>query len=427
MPEGYSGCAGCPQENPAGTPERRPAEGPTAMSQARPIAFWHGVRKGLRYAHLYGIPRTWSKVRSRLAVHTKNEPRARLSSPRPGGGLGMIGCGNFAHATIAYYAARQSGRHFMACSDANPARSRIFGGRFRCRDYGGDWERVIADPDVDMVFVASHHSAHAAQAAAALRAGKATYVEKPIALNEAQLRELIEAAEASRAQLYTGYNRPHAPMGRRALQALASQEGLGMYSWFVVGHQLPPDHWYLRPTEGGRILGNLCHWIDFTLHCFGDDAWPIRVVPARGSRPDIDLALSLIAANGSVASLAFSERGETFEGVRERFSAQRGNVIVGLDDFSMLSIDEGHRRRTWSPLFRDHGHRASVREAVRDAFGEPVPARREALRHIADSAWLTLRVDEAARSNQVLVVGRFPFAGEAARAEKASKQETSVE
>ena len=109
-----------------------------------------------------------------------------------------------------------------------------------------------------------------------------------------------------------------------------------MYAWFVAGHAIDPDHWYFKPEEGGRVLGNLCHWTDFVYQMVPpQNRYPIKITPTRWEKSDCDIAVTYLFGDGTVAAITFSAKGHTFEGVRERFSAHRGDVLISLDDFKL--------------------------------------------------------------------------------------------
>jgi predicted dehydrogenase len=134
-----------------------------------------------------------------------------------------------------------------------------------------------------------------------------------------------------------------------------------MLNWFVVGHEIPPDHWYLKEEEGGRVLGNLCHWTDFVLCAVEpEERFPVDIHPIRGAADETDIAVAYVFGDDSVAAITFSAKGHTFEGVREQLSAHRGNLLLTLRDFQYLQadiVDRRHRRRL---RFRNHGHEESV-------------------------------------------------------------------
>jgi predicted dehydrogenase len=217
------------------------------------------------------------------------------------------------------------------------------------------------DPAIDLVFIASNHASHADYAVEALRRGKSVHVEKPPVVSLPQLTALCDAMRSSTGKVALGFNRPHSPLGRATRDILATQSGPGSYNWFVAGHELPEDHWYYDEGEGGRILGNLCHWVDFLYFLVpASGRYPIEVSGVRPRTSECDFVVSYVFSDGSMGSITFSAKGHAFEGVKERFSAQRGDVILALDDFSSLFANVGARCVRRRSVFRDHGHEERI-------------------------------------------------------------------
>src|SRR5207247_979274 len=90
-----------------------------------------------------------------------------------------------------------------------------------------DWRQVVDDDSVDAVLIATRHDLHASVAAAALRAGKSVFLEKPMALAAAELDDLLDAWRSSGRVLQVGFNRRFAPTFLRLKARLASMNGRG--------------------------------------------------------------------------------------------------------------------------------------------------------------------------------------------------------
>jgi predicted dehydrogenase len=204
-----------------------------------------------------------------------------------------------------------------------------------------------------------------------LDAGKHVHIEKPHVVSQDQLHRLAEAQKRNpNGMVFLGFNRPRSALFQRVKRALDEQSGPLMVNWFIAGHKIPDDHWYFSEAEGGRILGNLCHWTDLTLQMVGiENTFPCEITAVSAADAKSDFSISIAFANKSVAGITFSAKGHTFEGVREVLNAHRGDVLLSMSDFHSLRIDRGHRRENYRGLFRDHGHSANIcnsYEAVRD-------------------------------------------------------------
>jgi predicted dehydrogenase len=370
----------------------------------KPVVF--RVRKAVRYARLYGPRRTVAKVRSQHHMGRKFETLPNLVDREDlRRHVGLIGCGKFAYAQIAYYLSNRVGPVIRGAMDVEIDRAASLAERYDLEYYTDDANRVFGDPRIDLVYVAANHASQAEYAIEALARGKHVHVEKPHVVSLDQLERLTAAMTSSRGRVTLGFNRPHSRIGLEIKRALDEQRGPAMLNWFVVGHPIGPDHWYFLPGEGGTVLGNLCHWTDFVYRLVPSESrYPIEIRPTRVVSPERDLAVTYVFGDGTIAAITFSAAGAAFEGVRERFSAQRGDAVIVMDDFERLRIDVGHRRSEQRMRRRDHGHEATILRSYA-MTGRRGPAEPGAtVGYVWETGELVLRTREALDTDRAVVV-----------------------
>jgi len=329
----------------------------------RPLSF--KIKKALRYTRMYGARRTLSIIRGQYNMkRTYATPPAVRASASSEKHVGVIGCGIFGFGVIGYFLEKNHGRVIRGVLDTNLNRAASFYQRYGLDYYTTEPERLLTDPSIDLVYIASNHLSHAEYAIQALENGKAVHIEKPHVVTESQLRRLCAAMVRTGGKVRLGYNRPRSPLGRTIREHLHAQTGPAMMNWAVAGAPLPPDHWYYHPQEGGRVVGNLCHYIDFIFQMAPPERrFPILIQPTKYDRPDENVAVTFVFGDGSMGAITFSTKGEPFEGDKERFSAHRNDCLIALDDFHRLVIENGPKKRVITPFFRDHGHSANMTES----------------------------------------------------------------
>jgi len=365
------------------------------------------ARKVARYVRLYGPRRTLAKVRGQLHMRAKDAPRLRTPGRRDAH-VGIVGCGMFAYSTIAYYLHRRAGAVMRGAMDQDHARAASLARNYRLHYATEDSTQVIEDPDIDLVYIASSHPTHAEYAIEALRAGKSVHIEKPHVVSEDQLIRLCQAATTSPGSVRLGFNRPVSRLGKEVRRLLEGQSGQTMFNWFVAGHETAPDHWYERPEEGGRLLGNLCHWTDFVLQMMPpQDRFPIEIRPARGEHPDSDIAVSYVFGDGSIAAITFSAKAHTFEGIREHLSLHRGDLLLSLTDFQELRAEVREHRHRIKLRFRDHGHADSILRSYEMSARSGAGAPGCSVGYVWETGQLFLKTQEALESDAILRVGAF--------------------
>ena len=368
---------------------------------SQPLLF--RVRKGLRYVRLYGPRRTWTKVKGQYHMKKSYTSLPQLDRGQAKGHVGIIGCGNFAFTTIAYYLHKNHGDVIKGVMDVDADRAASLAEEHDAF-HTTDASDIVDDPDIDLVYIASNHASHATYAVEALKNGKHVHIEKPHVVTAEQLVDLCRTMQQSQAKVRLGFNRPASSFGRRIKAALEGQEGAAMFNWFIAGHAIDPEHWYFAPEEGGRILGNLCHWTDFVLQMVEPASrFPVTIRPTRAERSDSDIAVTYTFGDGSIASITFSAKGHTFEGVKERFAAHRGDALIALDDFHTLTIETGAEKKRYRSAFRDHGHERSVEDSYAMTLGGPG----HDLAYVWETGDLFLKTKVALEQNQEVEVGPF--------------------
>lgn len=368
------------------------------------------IKKALRYARLYGPSRTLIKIRGQYHMKKHYDHLPLLPSELTSiGHVGLIGCGNFAFSNIAYYLKKNYGNVIRGAMDIDINKAASIYEKYGLSYYTNDAENILNDPLIDLIFIASNHASHADYAEQALRAGKSVHIEKPPVVREDQLDRLCNAMLECNGHVNLGFNRPRSQLGELIKYYVNSQSGSAMFNWFISGHKISPEHWYFKEEEGGRILGNLCHWTDFVLNLVSpENRYPIIINPTRGVKSDCDIAVTYTFGDETIACITFSAKGHTFEGVRERFSAHRGNVLIFMDDFYKLIVENVEKKRKYFRLFRDHGHKKNIKlsyQMVRPNGNKLYEG--YSIEDVWETSELFLKTREALNTNQQIKLNSF--------------------
>jgi len=333
-------------------------------------------------------------------------PRTRRSTQAAG--VALIGAGAFARATL-IPALKEEGARLVAVTSSRGLTAADVATRFGFERAAASPDEILADDNVGAVVIATRHASHASLAAAALRAGKAVFVEKPLALTAEQLDD-VGSALTPDSVLMVGFNRRFAPLVER-LQAELEQVGDLVLCMRVNAGPLPDDHWLHDPEDGGgRLLGEGCHFVDLLSHLAGSAAISGHAVAVPQPGRPIQCSDSFTAHiryGSAVGTLVYSGGGDA-RLPKERLEVFGGGVSAVLDDFRVLAIHRGGKRREWKSS-HDKGHRAEIRSFLAAAAGkaEAPPAR-----SYLDSTRLTLAlagslrtgtpVDTSAEADQAL-------------------------
>jgi len=199
-----------------------------------------------------------------------------------GAGVALVGAGNFAVRTLLPAMMGLEPRPRLDVVVSNQGYQAVLA----AKRFGG--ARAATDPavriDADAVFLCTRHDAHADDAGRYLSAGKSVWVEKPLALTVEEVERVGVAARASGKCVMVGFNRRFAPAAVVLRGALAGRTEVMKFRAVINAGRLDPDHWTLDPKAGGgRIVGEVCHWVDLARYLVGS---PIEEI--RCERHDLD-------------------------------------------------------------------------------------------------------------------------------------------
>jgi predicted dehydrogenase len=252
------------------------------------------------------------------------------------------------------------GAEITAVATATGVSARASATRFGASLITTDADELIAHPGIDAVVIATRHDTHARYAAAALRAGKHVFVEKPLALTEAELLDVEAAAAEGSGTLMVGFNRRFAAQIVQVKDALGGRGPLLM-TYRVNAGRLPRSHWTHDPVVGGgRIVGEACHFVDVATYLTGSHPTVANAVSLSAtSEPREDaVAATLTFGDGSVAQLVYSALGDPSL-PKERLEVLGEAGAAVLDDFRELRLHRGGRE-TIHEGKRDKGHHAEI-------------------------------------------------------------------
>ncbi len=324
--------------------------------------------------------------------------------------VGLIGAGSYARKFLLPNL-QAAGAELHTIATAAGVSARDVGDKYHFRHIAETADEVIADESVNLVVIATRHDSHALLATQALRAGRHVFVEKPLALNDEELNDVLAAAEAASAttgaQLMVGFNRRFSPLALEAQKFFAARGGAPLSIVYRVNAgRLPREHWTHDEREGGgRIIGEVCHFID--LMQFWTGAPPVRVYAESirsHNRETIDedsVTITLRFADGSNGTLAYLAEGDAAL-PKERVEIFGGGRAFVLEDFRRTSAYHGGREGRFKLRAQDKGQSATVRVAcamVREGMGAPI-----SLAALAATTRATFRVRDSLRGGEALEV-----------------------
>ena len=285
--------------------------------------------------------------------------------------LGVIGAGGYVPAMLLPHFKNEA-VEFHSIATATGISAHDVGKRFGFAYAVSSGAEVLDEPSINLVVIGTKNDTHAELARGALERNKHVFVEKPLALNDQQLESVLEAVAGSSAKLMVGYNRRFSPLVQRAREFFSNREAPLSILYRVNAGRIPNEHWMQNAEEGGgRIIGEVCHFIDL-MQCL-TGASPVSVfaesISANSSKiVDADSVFITLrfadGSNGTVAYLSEGDKGLAKERI-EIFSS--GKVFV-LDDFRRATLYKDGREEQVTLKAQDKGQQEQVRQVCRNVL-----------------------------------------------------------
>ena len=331
-------------------------------------------RDGERYC---GVVLEYAAADQPLAAY--DAPASAKRVARDELGVSFIGAGNFARGVLLPIIKRSPKVQLVSLATATGISAKNTGAQFGFGHSTTDHEEVLGSDQSQVVFIATRHDSHARLAAEALSRGKSVFVEKPLATTDEGLREVVAAARESNGLLMVGYNRRFAPLAEEIKARFRSRTGPMTIIYRVNAGQLPAGHWSHDSTEGGgRVIGEVCHFIDFIQHL--TDALPAsacaEAVPQNQVAGFVDdsVVVSMTMTDGSIASIVYTASGDSSV-AKEQVEIFCDRSVAGIDDFKSGHFVQGGKRIKLGGGSQDKGHAAEISaflEAARGRAAAPI-------------------------------------------------------
>ncbi|WP_405351544.1 bi-domain-containing oxidoreductase [Nonlabens sp. Asnod3-H03] len=279
------------------------------------------------------------------------------SSNKSNKGVAIVGAGNFTKMTM-LPAMKNLGMDLQYIVSSGGLSGTTLAKKFQIIQSTTDYDQVLKDANINTVMITTRHHLHAPMVKAALMAGKNVFVEKPLALNNEELKDIINAYNTSGATLTVGFNRRFSPHALKMKKAIGyGDTPINVIATMNAG-AIPPDVWvHDLKVGGGRIIGEACHFIDLISYFTGSKVVSV-CMNAMGINPEenTDNASILLkyenGSNGVINYFANGSKAYSKERV-EIYSQERTLVLdnwrklkaYGFKGFKGMKskLDKGHK------------------------------------------------------------------------------------
>jgi len=330
--------------------------------------------------------------------------------------IGFIGAGSYAQGNLMPNIPKNKNVILKGVMTAGSTGSRSAGERFGFEFCTSNPDDIIENESINTVFIATRHDSHARYVKQALKAGKNVFVEKPLCLTEAELSQIVDLLNGSNLNkslskntsqhiddltnqpiLMVGYNRRFSPLTKMIKERFG--DGPMAMAYRVNAGSISADSW-IQDTEigGGRIIGEVCHFVDFLTYMNGSP--PVSLYAAAMKSPNNlhdTINVSLCFGNGSIGTISYFANGDKSM-PKEKVEIFANGCAAILDDFKRLTIHSNGKKKDKKLLRQDKGQKEEIRifiEAVQNGTGMPIP-----FEEIHSASMVTFKTIESIRTGR---------------------------
>jgi polar amino acid transport system substrate-binding protein len=300
--------------------------------------------------------------------------------------LGVIGAGNFARTMLLPHL-KDSNVNLSAIATATGISCKDTARKFGFELCTTDYSSLLSIDKINTILIATRHNMHGKLVLDALTAGKHVYTEKPLCLDENELNKIAtlyyEKAKESPLLIMVGFNRRYAPLLIKMKEFFKScKEPMIMHYRVNAGFKDKKDWYQDKAIGGGRIIGEVCHFIDTLQYITG--ALPVSVFAQtiqtenQMITPEDNVIITIEFSDGSIGSITYLANGDPYF-PKEYIEAFCENQVAVLDNFAVLTTMAKGKKKTQKGVIQDKGHRDEMKVFVDSVKKQTMPIPFESL------------------------------------------------
>ncbi len=284
--------------------------------------------------------------------------------------IGIIGAGNFATSMHLPNLSRMKDKYgIYAIMNKTPYKAKTIAEQYDAYYATCNIFDILNDKEINLVLIATRHNLHGEYVLRALNAGKNVFVEKPLCTKEEELENIkefynskLKIQDFKLPLLMVGYNRRFSKYAQEAKRHVVKRINPLLMHYRVNAGFIPLEHWIHGEEGGGRIIGEVCHFIDlftFFTECKVKEIYTSTLIPRTQSlSSDDNRVIVLNYEDGSVATLEYFATGSR-EFPKEYIEIHFDEKTIVIDDFKSLK-GYGLKVNEMKSKIPEKGHREEL-------------------------------------------------------------------
>ena len=278
--------------------------------------------------------------------------------------VGFIGWGMFTKNILLPAIKKVKNANLIGIATTTGISSHHVGRKYGFKYCTSNYKNILKDNSIDSVVIATRHNQHCNLIVESLEAGKHVFIEKPLCISKEELKKISGAYNNAISQkslkFMVGFNRRYSSLAVETKSVFEKRKTPLVMIYRVNAGYLQPDHWAQNPdVGGGRIIGEICHYIDFFQYI--TEAYPKTLFAESISGDtgkylkDDNVCLTVKFSDGSIGTIIYSSAG-TKAFSREKVEIFGEETAIVIDDFRELVTFKGSRKKRIRKRVQDVGY-----------------------------------------------------------------------
>jgi len=286
----------------------------------------------------------------------------------------VIGCGNY-FSRVIIPIIKKTELNLQTLVTNTSLSSSFYGRKFNFQRFSSDFDSVLKDKNINIVFIGTRHDSHGELIKKCLENKKHIFAEKPLCLSIEELK-LIKECNSSETTFMVGFNRRFSPIYKKFKEKINSYSSPKNIIYLCNSGNLPVDHWLNDSKEGGgRMIGEACHFVDLLRDLTGSQIHEININKSISKNLFDSFTLNLTFKDGSLASIHYFSNGNKLY-AKENIKVFIDNNIFELDNFLTLKSWEKNNKSIKRNFKVDKGQKHCIDffiKSIKNSNPEPIP------------------------------------------------------
>lgn len=259
--------------------------------------------------------------------------------------IGFLGAGNYAQSYLIPAAKNFGSLETVVTqngtSGLSVAKKFGFNASSTCSD------DIFKNKFINTVFIATRHDSHANYLIQSLKNNKSVFLEKPLALNMEEFIKIKKAVNSQTPHFTVGYNRRFSKLSEKLKSSFGEIDEPLIINYRINAGLISKDSWIQKDEGGGRIIGEICHFIDlmqFITNSSPDEVYAKHISNFNlNDKMDDNISIIIKFNDGSIGNIIYCANGNS-KMPKERIEVFGGSKSAVLNDFKSLEIFNENQR-----------------------------------------------------------------------------------